>query len=143
MSIGTTEEVEYRTAIELYCQFTDIRRQDIAFITTAQGAVLTIIGTELLKMSISDLLLSVIAVVLLVIGLNSERRLTAYMKGYMERARDIEDKAEMSLLRQAHDEVLKRKGLISNALAFPCYYGAFVLVWVVVWVFNILSVISC
>ena len=136
-SITDSEALEYESALEFYRQYTDVRRHDMAFITTAQGAVFTIIGKDLLAMNLSSFLLSGIAVFLLLLGLNSERRLTAYMGAHMKRAKEIENLRKMTLLSDAYAQVTRRKLLLSNTLTFPVYYALFALVWVVVWLVNI------
>lgn len=75
--------LEYEAALEQYRQLTPLRRQDMAFVTTAQAAILTIVGTKLLNLDASGFLLSLIAVFVLFLGINSERRLSGYMSGYM------------------------------------------------------------
>lgn len=136
-NITTAETLEYQSALELYRQYTEVRRRDMAFITTAQGAVLTIIGKDLLSMNLSSFLLSVIAVFLLLVGFNSERRLTSYMGAYMKRAKDIEGCRNMSLLSDAYAQVSKRRGLFSNTKTFPVYYALFALTWAVIWIVNL------
>ncbi len=135
-AITDSETLEYRSALEFYRQYTNVRRHDMAFITTAQGAVLTAIGRDLLAMNLSSFLLSVVAVFLLLLGMNSERRLTAYMAVYMKRAKEIENRRNMSLLSDAYAQVSKRRFLVSNTVTFPGYYALFVLVWVVIWLIN-------
>jgi len=129
-------KVEYESALEQYRHYTSLRRQDMAFVTTVQAAVLTIIGKNLLSLDASNLLLSVIAFFVLLLGFNSERRITAYMSGYMKRASQIETDHNLSLLVEGQKEVSRRKLLISNTIIFPLYYFVFSVVWVVVWVIN-------
>ncbi len=147
MEINPTDQLEYNGALDFYKQYTEMRRKDMAFITTAQGAVLTIIGDKLLNMNISYFLLSLVATFLLFIGLNSERRFASYMKAYMVRARDIEKKYEMSLLSDAYTHVTKTKTSLSNTKTFPVYYGLFIFVWMIIWISNfiiwVLSFIIC
>jgi hypothetical protein len=54
--------LEYETALEQYRQLTALRRQDMAFVTTVQAAVLTIIGSNLLNLDVSGWLLSWVAI---------------------------------------------------------------------------------
>jgi hypothetical protein len=129
-------KVEYENALDLYRHYTSLRRQDMAFVTTVQAAALTIIGKNLLSLDASNLLLSVIAFFVLVLGFNNERRITAYMTGYIKRANQIETDHNMSLLVEGRKEVSKRKLLFSNTIIFPLYYFIFAAAWVVVWVIN-------
>jgi|GEM_PF-6858752 len=130
-------KVEYENALELYRHYTGLRRQDMAFVTTVQAAALTIIGKNLLSLDASSLLLSIIAFFVLLLGLNNERRITAYMTGYIKRANQIEADHDMSLLMEGRKEVSNRKLLISNTIIFPLYYFIFASAWVVVWVINL------
>jgi hypothetical protein len=129
-------KVEYENALEMYRHYTGLRRQDMAFVTTVQAAALTIIGKNLLSLDTSNLLLSIIAFFVLLLGFNSERRITAYMAGYMKRANQIETDHDMFLLVEGRKEVLKRKLLISNTIIFPLYYFIFAATWVIVWIIN-------
>ena len=141
MAINKTQswefaKVEYENALEHYRHYTGLRRQDMAFVTTVQAAVLTIIGGNLRSLDLANLLLSFIAFFVLLLGINNERRLTAYMAGYMKRATQIETHYKMSLLVEGRQEVLNRKLLFSNVVIFPIYYFIFAIAWIVVWVLN-------
>lgn len=129
-------KVEYQNALDQYRQYTSLRRQDMAFVTTVQVAVLTIIGTNLLSLDTANFLLSLISFFILLLGINNERRLTAYMAGYMRRANHIEAEHKMSLLTDGKNEVQKRQLLFSNTVIFPLYYFIFVLTWIVIWTMN-------
>jgi hypothetical protein len=111
----------------------------MAFVTTVQGAVLTIIRERLLDLDPSSLLLSVIAVFVLLLGVNSERRVSAYMVGNMRRANEIELEYGMSLLSSGRREVRERKLLFANRIVFPFYYLIFIVVWIGVWILNLLT----
>ena len=63
-------QAEYESAMEEYRHYTNLRRQDMTFVTTAQLAVLTIIGTRLVNLGLADFLLSLIAFFLLLLGIN-------------------------------------------------------------------------
>ncbi len=122
----------------MFRHFSDNRRRDMAFITTAQGAVLAIIGKNLLSMSLAYFLLSVIAAFLLLTGLNNERRMTAYMRGYMKRAKKIQDSLGMTFLSDGYTEVTQTKALVSNMVMFPFYYALFFAAWIAIWLANVL-----
>lgn len=131
-------KLEYESALEQYRQLTSLRRQDMAFVTTVQAAVLTIIGDKLLNLDASNFLLSLIAVFVLFLGLNSERRLSGYMTGYMQRAKDIESEYGMKLI--TFGRAFKDKKLIiSNSIIFPLYYFFFFIAWFIVWMLNLFT----
>jgi hypothetical protein len=134
-----TAKVEYEIALEQHQHYSSLRRQDMAFVTTVQAAALTIIGSKLLSLDTSGFLLSIIAFFVLLLGINSERRLSAYIAGYIHRARQIESEYGMSLLSVSWNEVQSRKLLLSNTIVFPLYYFAFILVWASIWVLNLLT----
>jgi hypothetical protein len=113
---------EYEKAIELYLHFSSLRRQDMAFVTTVQAAVLTIIGKNIMNLDLASIILSVIAFFVLLLGFNSERRIAAYMAGYMKRACQIESEYGMTLLSNGADSIKRKIFLFSNALIFPLYY---------------------
>lgn len=129
-------KLEYEAALEQYRQLTSLRRQDMAFVTTVQAAILTIVGNKLLSLDASGFLLSLIAAFVLFLGINSERRLSGYMAGYMQRAKDIESEYGMKLL--TFGRAFKDKKLIiSNSIVFPLYYFFFFVAWFIVWMLNI------
>jgi len=143
MTAGNTknwdrEKEEYSRALDLFRHFSSLRRQDMAFVTTVQAAILTVIGSKLLSLDFSSFLLSAIAFFVLLLGLNSERRLAAHMTGEMRRAKQIEKEIGMSLLTIAYDEVRSRKLLMTNDVVFPLYYFVFIVAWVVIWILNLL-----
>jgi hypothetical protein len=130
-------KTEYDNAISQYRHFMSIRRTDMAFVTTVQAAVLTIVKPNLLKLDESSFFLTLLVFLLLFVGANSERRISAYMQGYMNRAKQIERDHGMSLLHQASEEVKNVKFVFSNRKAFLLYYAAFILVWLVIWGINL------
>lgn len=130
-------KLEYESALEQYRQLTSLRRQDMTFVTTVQAAVLTIIGTKLLNFDASSFLLSLIAIFVLFLGLNSERRLAGYMSAYMRRAKEIEAEYGMTLISFGIQEVKGKTLLISNSIIFPLYYSFFFIAWIVVWILNV------
>jgi 1,4-dihydroxy-2-naphthoate octaprenyltransferase len=131
--------LEYEQALNQYQNCTVLRRQDMAFVTTAQGAVLAVLGPKLLELDFTGFLLSFIACFLLVLGLNSERRLSRYMDAYSKRAIDIEDKLGLSLIKDGSAEAHNKRLLYSNSTMFPIYYSLLILGWAVIWIRNILE----
>ena len=80
--------VEYETTLEDYRHFATLRRQDMLFVTTVQGAVLAVIGTRLFSLQPADIILSIIAASVVCFGFNSEKRLSFYMAAQARRARN-------------------------------------------------------
>jgi type IV secretory pathway VirB3-like protein len=105
-------QVEYDKAISEYSHYSVLRRQDMAFVTTVQAAALTIIGTKLLTLDASSFLLSFIAFFVLLIGINSEYRLAAYMVGNLKRAKQIELEYGMTRLIIVAEKVNRRRLVI-------------------------------
>lgn len=66
-----------------------------------------------------------------------KRRLTAYMAAYMKRAKDIETRANMSLLTDAYERVSSQRRLLSNTKTFPVYYALFALAWALICIVNL------
>ncbi|SEI69988.1 hypothetical protein SAMN04487995_1772 [Dyadobacter koreensis] len=128
-------KTEYEEALNQYRNTTLLRRQDIAFIITVQGAVISIIGSKMLMLDMSSLLLSAVAVFLLFIGLNNELRLSKYMEIYMDRAKEIESEFGLKLIISAY-EVRHKKFEFSNSKTFPAFYIFLIVSWLFVWVKN-------
>jgi uncharacterized membrane protein AbrB (regulator of aidB expression) len=132
-------KLEYGAALDQYRQLTTLRRQDMTFVTTVQAAILTIVGSKLLSLDTSSFLLSLIAVFVLFLGLNTERRLSMYIAGYMQRAKEIESEYGMKLF--SLDRGLQDKKLIlSNSVVFPLYYCFFCGAWFIVWMLNLFKI---
>lgn len=109
----------------------------MAFITTVQGAALTIIGQRLQDLDFTGLLLSILAFFTLLLGLNNERRLSAHMTGYQVRALQIESDFGLSLLRLAREQAHEGRWILSNAKIFPAYYVIIMLAWGSIWAINL------
>ncbi len=133
------EKTEYETAVSQFRHFASLRRQDMAFVTTFQTAMLVFIKDRLNELSLTDFFLTIIAFLVLVMGLNNERRLYAYMFGYMKRARQIEINWGMSVLHYGYESVKKLKYLKSNRDTFQIYYFIFILLWFIIWLINIIK----
>jgi len=132
-------KAEYEAALTQFRHFASLRRQDMAFATTVQAAVLAIAKDHLLSLGMAESLLTGLAFLVLVMGLNNERRLSAYMFGYMDRARQIEQEFGMTVLHSGFDRVQKKKLLVSNQTTFPFYYLVFAALWVTIWILNVVS----
>ena len=132
-------KTEYEQALAQYQNCTALRRQDMVFVATVQGAVLTVIGAQLSDLRLAGFLLSLIAFCLLLVGLNSERRLSSYMSAYARRAREIEEQFGLSLVSLGAGETRRRRFLVSNSVAFPVFYSALMVAWVVIWVRNLMA----
>jgi hypothetical protein len=108
----------------------------MAFVTTVQGAVLAILGPRLPNLDTSGIVLSLIAFFLLLLGINSERRLSNYMEAYFKRAREIEQQFGLALVSLGFEEVRKRRSIFSNSRVFPLYYSFLMIAWIIIWVRN-------
>lgn len=133
------EQVEYTMALAQFRHQSMLRRLDVGFVTTLQVAVLSIIGSNVLTMEAVDMALSVIAAFIVFMGLNNDWRMSAYMTGYLTRAREIEANHSMKLLQSGRDVVESRRRLQRNATVFPMYYILLEVVWVVVWIMNVVN----
>lgn len=131
-----TAKLEYEQALSQYQNCTVLRRQDMAFVTTVQGAVLAILGPQLSNLDTSGIVLSLIAFFLLLVGINSERRLSNYMEAYFKRAREIEQQFGLALVSLGFEKVRKSRSIFSNSRVFPLYYSFLMIAWMIIWVRN-------
>ena len=132
-------KIEYENAFLHARHYTKLRRQDMAFVTTVQAFVFTVIGNQLPDMGAKGLLLSIIAFFVLVLGFNSERRLSSKMATCLRRASEIEARFGMHLLARVANQKKARASMISNALMFPSYYLILAALWIFVWVWTLLA----
>lgn len=131
-------KLEYDNALHQLRHYSSLGRQDIAFVTTIQGAALTIIGDKLLSLNATGVVLSVLSCFVLLLGANSQRRLWTYMSGYVRRATQIEGKYNMLLLQTGKLEVESKRLLFSNNYLFLFFHLMLFLAWVVIWIINII-----
>lgn len=132
-------QLEYESALNMTQHFSTLRRQDMAFVIAVQAAVFTLVGKNLLHLDLASFFLSLVAAFVLLLGINSERRLSAYIVGYMKRATQIESECGMQLLHLAKVEVDRQKWLFSNRSVFLFYYYIFLISWIIIWILNILT----
>lgn len=132
----SVERTEYTECLNMFRHFGNSRRRDMAFITTAQGVVLTVVGQNLLNLNLSLFILTVIAVFLLITGFNNERRLSAYMRGYIKRAKYLENKIGMNFLAEGFKEIQNTNYIVSNMHTFSAYYVFFTFAWISIWILN-------
>jgi hypothetical protein len=132
--------VEYEQANEWWRCLSAMRRHDIFLFTGVQGGVLTIIGNNLLSMSPRDIVLSIIAFVVSLIGLNNERRLYSYLQGFRARAIEIERLVGMSLIQSGTQQVGKTRATVSNTIAFSAFYALMATGWIVIWAINLFGI---
>jgi hypothetical protein len=128
---------EYHQGIELLRHWSTMRRQDIAFVTTIQGAVLTILGKALPHLDVAQYALTVIAFYVILLGINSERRLAAYCDGYVSRVKTLEPSIGMALLSAGAAHVDREHLLVSNKRMFLTYYGVLLTGWITLWLSNL------
>jgi hypothetical protein len=124
---------EYKLGVELLRHWSTMRRHDIVFVTTIQGAVLTIIAKNLPYLQVADYALTVIAAFVVVLGINSERRLAGYSNGYVRCVQKLERRLDMTLLAEGLAEVQSLKWLVSNYRMFISYYSALLAGWLLLW----------
>lgn len=127
---------EYQQGIELLRHWSGVRRQDIVFVTTAQAAILTVIGKSLPRLDLAQYALTVIAFYVIILGINTERRLAAYSDGYVNRIKLLEPTLGIALLSAGAAEVDRQRFLVSNKRMFLTYYGVLLSGWLGLWLTN-------
>jgi hypothetical protein len=135
-----SEDQEYEQANEWWRKISEMRRHDLAAFTAIQGAALTVIGDHLLDMKAHQLLVSLVAFVVLLVGYNNERRLSAFLEKIVERSCAIEQQRRMTLLSNARDYMNTRPGIVKTTRTFGAFYVAAGSSWVVIWLMNIMTV---
>jgi hypothetical protein len=137
VEVSTTATAEYTLGLEVFRHWSGVRRQDMVFTTTVQGAVFTILGKNVLQLHVADFALSCIAFFVVVLGFNSERRVAAYMRGAAQRLKEVEPMTGMALFSAGATEVARTRGLAANAKVFMIYYLVLGLAWLFVWAGNL------
>jgi len=133
-----SEKLEWEQANEWWRMLSQMRRRDMMLFTAAQGAVLTIIGVNLLALGPDGYALSALAFLIALIGLNNERRLYRYLSEFRARGIRIEEQYGMLLLTKATEKVKKPRGSVRSTIAFQAYYASIAVGWLALWIINAL-----
>jgi hypothetical protein len=132
-----TEKLEYKQANEWWRTLSTMRRRDIAFFTAIEVAIITIIRTQLLNLQVEGIILSIIGFFIALIGLNNEYRSYKYLCGFRERARQIEEKQEMTLISSTQNLVSNSQfHKMNTSSAFRLYYALIAVIWLVLWILQ-------
>ena len=135
--IPESEKLEYEQANEWWRTLSQLRRRDMGLFTAAQGAVVAIIKSNLLTMGVDSFVLSAIAFIIALIGLNNEIRLYTYLRTMRARAMKIEGRHRMGLLRSATAAVRDLRWTGRSSRVFAAYYTIIGAGWLLVWAINI------
>jgi uncharacterized membrane protein len=108
-------------------------------VTTAQAAILTIIGKNLPRLDLAQYALSFIAFYVIVLGINTERRMAAYCDGYVMRVKSLEPNLGIALLSAGAAEVDRQHFLVSNKKMFLTYYALLLSGWLALWIANVVD----
>jgi hypothetical protein len=142
---GSGEEVppdewlrlEYEYVNQRWINGTSQRRGGMAFFTGVQGAVLGLIGNDLLLLQAKGFALALFAMLVTIIAWNNERRIGAYMTGYLKRMLEIERYIGIRTTIYGRDEA-KRQRTISNRRLFAFYFLAMILAWGALILYNLI-----
>lgn len=149
--------VEYQSAISRLDAYGDTGRRDLMFVTAAQAAIISIVGDRLTSLGgVRDWALVGVAFAVSLLGCNSQWRLRGQVRAFMARARWIERRLGMALLRcgdtafAERDEsgrftpaeepgrpILKRMRPMPIGRAFAVLYGLIAIFWFVIIVANV------
>ncbi|MBI5839114.1 MAG: hypothetical protein HZB19_03345 [Chloroflexi bacterium] len=132
----TFELTEYEEANEWWRTLSKMRRQDMTLFITLQGAVVTVIGPQLLHMDPKSIVLSIFAFSSTLLAFNNERRLYGYLYGFRQRALEIEKKRGMALIKSGLNEVGRKKILMRSSVSISWYYALIAICWIVLWILN-------
>jgi hypothetical protein len=134
---------EYQSAFEQYRHFVTVRRQDLLFVTTIQGAVLTIIRGSIThsdpttSLHTAEIMLSLLAFFVVLLGLNNERRLSAYMEGCIQSIQRIEKQFDLKLFTTGARLAKQRRLTVGVEAAFTTFYIFLLLGWMAIWALDI------
>ncbi len=136
ISSADAAKIEYDQAMQFFRDHSNLRRQGLAFVTTVQGAILAVVGSNLSTMELPHVTLAVIGFFVAILGINNERRLISFSIGYLRTARQIEKRSGMSLLSDGYSAVKERRFIISNTRAFLLYYYLISIFWITLLAYN-------
>jgi hypothetical protein len=128
--------LEYEMANARWENATNLRRNGLAFFTTVQGAILSIIGDRITNLKISSYALISFGIIVTLFSWSHELRIASYMKGYQNRMIRIERLFNLDLLRSGQDQAVKMK-TISNRKLFSWYYRINLIGWLLIILYNI------
>jgi hypothetical protein len=128
--------LEYEYAHERWTNGTNQRRAGLAFLTTVQGTIITIIGTNLFHMDGRARALVIFAIVVAISGYNHEKRIGSYMRGYRRRAIELEERHGLRLFQYGVAEAKAAKTM-SNRKLFRWYFVLILTAWTSVLIFDL------
>lgn len=129
-------KMEYEQAIVLWQHTANERNACVAFFTAVQGVIFANVREKLFNLDSSSVLLVVIGLIFANLGYQYVRRVTAYLLGYFNRAREIENQLNISVLQRGLKEA-KARWTMKNRLVYAIFHCSIILGWVIVLAVNI------
>jgi hypothetical protein len=104
--------------------------------TAIQGAALGLIAARLSHLTLADTMLSAVAFMVALVGMNNERSLHYFLGAFWRRAIDIERCCGLVSLTNAELALNTAPMFIRTHSAFMLYYSVITLGWITVWLIN-------
>jgi len=133
---AAASQIEYAQANEWWRHVSRMRRQDLAMFTAIQGAALGLIAARLTALTLADTMLSAIAFMVALVGMNNERSLNYFLGAVWKRAVFIERASGISLLTAGSNALENAPWFVRTHSAFMPYYLIIILGWILVWLIN-------
>jgi len=129
-------KMEYEQAIVLWQHTANERNACVAFFTAVQGVIFANVHEKLFDLDSSALLLAAIGLLFEILGYQYVRRVTGYMLGYFNRAREIENQLNISVMQRGLKEA-KARWTMKNRVVYAIFHCSIIFGWVIVLAVNI------
>jgi len=138
-SISENDKLEYQEAMKLYNFDAGLRRQGLAFVTTAQAVLVIAVFKYTIDNSMLVIVLGAFAIIIALLGLNNDYRISRCMGAYETRMLEIENKNQLSLMKLSVDVQKTRSPLLSNESVFRFYFSLLAICWTAVIIWKLLG----
>ncbi len=128
-SISENDKLEYQEAIKLWQDDSRLRRQGLTFSATVQGIILAVISRYNGDNPFLFISLATFAMLVALLSLNNDRRLSRYMGAYSTRLIEIEKKNNLSLVHKIKDVAKNRTSFLTNEVVFGTFFILVAIGW--------------
>jgi len=129
ISISENDKLEYQEAIKLWQDDSRLRRQGLTFSATFQGIIMAVLSRGYGDNPILFISLATLAMIVALLSLNNDRRLSRYMGAYETRLIEIEKKNNLSLVHIITDVAKKQTPFLTNEVVFGTFFTLLAIGW--------------
>lgn len=131
---------EYEKALDLYKTYTTMRRQDLVYMTIIQVGAFTVLKDAMFNFAHIQWIIAIIGFFLCLVGWNNEVRLATYLRGALDKVKEIERNTKLDLINSVNVKLKNEHRFIykiHNGITLYFYYLILACSWVYFLLINI------